>query len=94
MTSARTVNVLGIGGSLREGSQSERALHIALQGAAEVGVRVQVIAGPELVLPFYDTSLVGDIVQVRNTGGPKLQVWQNGDWSVPWSTWSAGSALH
>jgi lipoprotein-anchoring transpeptidase ErfK/SrfK len=43
---------------------------------------------------FYDTSLVGDIVQVRNTGGPKLQVWQNGDWSVPWSTWVAGSALH
>lgn len=50
--------MLGIGGSLREGSQSERALHIALEGAAEVGVRVQLIAGPELVLPFYDTSLV------------------------------------
>jgi lipoprotein-anchoring transpeptidase ErfK/SrfK len=43
---------------------------------------------------FYDHSTVGDVVQVKNTGGPKLQVWQNGDWSVPWSQWVAGSALH
>lgn len=42
---------------------------------------------------FYTTSQVGDVVQVINTGGPKLQVWQNGDWSVPWSTWTKGSAL-
>lgn len=43
---------------------------------------------------FYDHSIVGDVVTVKNTGGPALQVWQNGDWSVPWSTWVAGSALH
>jgi lipoprotein-anchoring transpeptidase ErfK/SrfK len=43
---------------------------------------------------FYTTSQVGDIVQVRNTGGPKLQIWQNCDWSVPWATWVKGSALH
>lgn len=43
---------------------------------------------------FYTTSQVGDVVQVINTGGPKLQIWQNGDWSVPWSTWTKGSALH
>lgn len=43
---------------------------------------------------FYDNSIVGDVVQVKNTGGPALQVWQNGDWSVPWSQWVAGSALH
>jgi lipoprotein-anchoring transpeptidase ErfK/SrfK len=43
---------------------------------------------------FYNTSQVGDIVQVVNTGGPKLQLWQNGDWSVPWTSWVAGSALH
>ena len=36
-----TVNVLGIGGSLREDSQSERALRIALAGAEEVGVRTR-----------------------------------------------------
>jgi lipoprotein-anchoring transpeptidase ErfK/SrfK len=43
---------------------------------------------------FYNTSVVGDVVQVKNTGGPPLQVWQNGDWSVPWAQWKAGSALH
>ncbi|EMD22946.1 NADPH-dependent FMN reductase [Amycolatopsis azurea] len=57
MTSTNAVHVLGIGGSLREGSQSERALRIALDGAAEAGVTTELIAGPELVLPFYDTAL-------------------------------------
>ena len=57
MTSANAVNVLGIGGSLREGSQSERALQIALGGAAEVGVRTRLLTGPELVLPFYDAGV-------------------------------------
>ncbi|MFI5607173.1 NADPH-dependent FMN reductase [Amycolatopsis sp. NPDC051903] len=56
MTSAKTVRVLGIGGSLREGSQSERALKIALAAAAELGVSTELIPGPELVLPFYDTA--------------------------------------
>ncbi|WP_410655956.1 NADPH-dependent FMN reductase [Amycolatopsis sp. lyj-112] len=57
MTSTNAVHVLGIGGSLREGSQSERALRIALGGAAEAGVTTELITGPELVLPFYDTAL-------------------------------------
>ncbi|MBB5853565.1 NADPH-dependent FMN reductase [Amycolatopsis umgeniensis] len=57
MTSTNAVHVLGIGGSLREGSQSERALRIALGAAAEAGVTTELIAGPELVLPFYDTAL-------------------------------------
>jgi lipoprotein-anchoring transpeptidase ErfK/SrfK len=42
---------------------------------------------------FYTTSLIGDVVQVVHTGGPPLKIWQNGDWSVPWSTWVKGSAL-
>jgi lipoprotein-anchoring transpeptidase ErfK/SrfK len=42
---------------------------------------------------FYDTSRVGDIVTVVHSGGPALQLWQGGDWSVPWSRWVAGSAL-
>ncbi|MDF0530626.1 Ig-like domain-containing protein [Tsukamurella sp. 8F] len=42
---------------------------------------------------FYGISVPGDIVEVRNTGGAPLQLYQNGDWSVPWSTWVAGSAL-
>jgi lipoprotein-anchoring transpeptidase ErfK/SrfK len=42
---------------------------------------------------FYEFSQPGDIVEVRNTGGEPLQMWQNGDWSVPWDQWLAGSAL-
>lgn len=42
---------------------------------------------------FYEFSQSGDIVEVRNTGGEPLEVWQNGDWSVPWDRWLAGSAL-
>jgi lipoprotein-anchoring transpeptidase ErfK/SrfK len=36
---------------------------------------------------FYNFSVPGDIVEVRNTGGKPLQLWQNGDWSVPWDQW-------
>jgi lipoprotein-anchoring transpeptidase ErfK/SrfK len=42
---------------------------------------------------FYGFSVPGDIVEVRNTGGPPLQLKQNGDWSVPWAEWRKGSAL-
>ncbi|MBE7190963.1 MAG: L,D-transpeptidase family protein [Gordonia polyisoprenivorans] len=42
---------------------------------------------------FYDFSIPGDVVEVRNTGGEPLTQAQNGDWSVPWTTWMAGSAL-
>jgi lipoprotein-anchoring transpeptidase ErfK/SrfK len=38
---------------------------------------------------FYDFSVPGDVVEVKNTGGKPLQLWQNGDWSVPWDQWAA-----
>jgi lipoprotein-anchoring transpeptidase ErfK/SrfK len=41
---------------------------------------------------FYGFSVPGDVVEVRNTGGRPLQLWQNGDWSVPWDQWRKGSA--
>lgn len=50
-------NIVGIGGSLRAGSQSERALRIALKGAEEAGARTHAITGSDLVLPFYDTAI-------------------------------------
>ena len=37
---------------------------------------------------FYNFSVPGDVVEVRNTGGKPLQIWQNGDWSVPWDQWA------
>ena len=43
---------------------------------------------------FFDFSVPGDVVEVRNTGGPPLQLWQNGDWSVPWDQWRQGSKLN
>jgi lipoprotein-anchoring transpeptidase ErfK/SrfK len=41
---------------------------------------------------YFDQAVAGDIVEVRNTGGPEQGIWQNGDWAVPWSTWQKGSA--
>ncbi|GAA3891324.1 NAD(P)H-dependent oxidoreductase [Saccharothrix violaceirubra] len=52
-----TVTVVGIGGSLRPNSQSERALRIALAGAADAGAKTVEVVGPDLVLPFYDPAV-------------------------------------
>jgi lipoprotein-anchoring transpeptidase ErfK/SrfK len=41
---------------------------------------------------FFDFSLPGDVVEVRNTGGQPLQLWDNGDWTVAWDQWRKGSA--
>jgi len=49
--------VVGIGGSLREDSQSGRALRIVLAGAEEAGAKVTMISGSDLVLPFYDPAI-------------------------------------
>ena len=49
-----TVTVVGIGGSIRPNSQSERAMRIALSGAREAGAHTVEVTGPDLVLPFYD----------------------------------------
>ncbi|MEH6821292.1 MAG: Ig-like domain-containing protein [Dietzia psychralcaliphila] len=40
---------------------------------------------------YFDQAVAGDIVEVRNTGGPEQEIWQNGDWAVPWSTWQRGA---
>jgi lipoprotein-anchoring transpeptidase ErfK/SrfK len=42
---------------------------------------------------FFGFSMPGDVVEVRNTGGKPLQLWQNGDWTVPWDQWRQGSKL-
>ncbi|RJO75081.1 hypothetical protein D5S18_17015 [Nocardia panacis] len=43
---------------------------------------------------FFDFAVPGDVVEVRNTGGSPLEIWQNGDWTMPWDQWVQGSALH
>jgi lipoprotein-anchoring transpeptidase ErfK/SrfK len=42
---------------------------------------------------FYDFSVPGDVVEVRNSGGPPLKLAQNGDWTLTWDQWRQGSAL-
>ncbi len=42
---------------------------------------------------FYGFSVPGDVVEVRNSGGPPLQLAQNGDWTLSWDQWGKGSAL-
>lgn len=41
---------------------------------------------------FYDFSIPGDVVEVRNSGGPPLTLAQNGDWTLSWDQWRKGSA--
>jgi len=41
---------------------------------------------------FYDFSVPGDVVEIRNTGGPPLKLSQGGDWTVPWDQWRSGTA--
>jgi lipoprotein-anchoring transpeptidase ErfK/SrfK len=44
---------------------------------------------------FFSFSRPGDAVEIRNSAGPALGRADGDiyDWTVPWSTWRAGSAL-
>ncbi|WP_035285772.1 L,D-transpeptidase [Actinokineospora spheciospongiae] len=43
---------------------------------------------------FFDHFNLGDVVEVANSGGPQLPVYDTyGDWAVPWDAWVAGSAV-
>lgn len=48
--------IVGIGGTLRDGSSSERALRIALAEAERQGARTRIFAGQMLNLPAYDPA--------------------------------------
>ncbi|WP_336793538.1 L,D-transpeptidase [Gordonia malaquae] len=42
---------------------------------------------------MYDTFRLGDVVEISNSGGDELPVWDTyGDWAVPWKVWKAGNA--
>jgi FMN reductase len=45
--------ILGIGGTTRPGSVTERALAVSLRAVAAEGVETAMIAGPDLILPMY-----------------------------------------
>ena len=43
---------------------------------------------------FFQNLGLGDVVEVTNSGGPQLPVWDlYGDWSQNWAQWKAGSAI-
>ena len=43
---------------------------------------------------FFQNMGLGDVVEVTNSGGPQLPVWDlYGDWSKSWADWQAGSAI-
>jgi FMN reductase len=46
--------IVGLGGTLRDGSSSEHALKLALSHAASLGCDTQLFAGPDLDLALYD----------------------------------------
>ncbi|HEX3650679.1 MAG TPA: Ig-like domain-containing protein [Pseudonocardiaceae bacterium] len=42
---------------------------------------------------FFHHLGIGDVVEVTNSGGPKMPIWDMyGDWALSWSTWEAGNA--
>ncbi|WP_245607365.1 L,D-transpeptidase [Pseudonocardia spinosispora] len=44
---------------------------------------------------FFDHFNVGDVVEITNSGGPPLPVYDTyGDWEPTWDQWQAGSAVH
>jgi len=53
--------ILAIGGSTRAQSTSESALRIAAEGAREAGAEVQILSGPDLMLPIYDPDAIGRV---------------------------------
>ena len=43
---------------------------------------------------FFDHFGVGDVVEISNSGGPPLPVYDTyGDWELSWAQWQQGSAL-
>jgi FMN reductase len=54
MTLATSPRVLGLGGSTRAGSRSESALRVALDYARELGAEIDLVVGPDLILPLYE----------------------------------------
>lgn len=53
----KSIKVVGLGGSMKEGSASVRALQLALDGAAEGGAETSLLEIRQLDLPIYAPDL-------------------------------------
>jgi FMN reductase len=50
----RSPHIVGIGGTMRQGSGSEKALRYALETARKLGASIELFSGPDLALPHYE----------------------------------------
>lgn len=57
--------ILGVGGTTRAGSTTERALSVALRAAAAEGADTVIITASDLVLPMYTTDLAARTTAAR-----------------------------
>lgn len=65
---------------------------VGQQGAANVSHGC-VNLSPEDSKWMFDNFGLGDVVEVTNSGGPPLPVWDTyGDWELTWEQWQAGAA--
>jgi len=53
---AKSLRIVGLGGSLRQTSSSRAALKVALDGAADAGAKVDLLDLRQLNVPMYDPS--------------------------------------
>lgn len=60
MTSDFVPLIVGLGGTPRAGSTSERALALSLAAAREAGARTVAVTGPDLVMPMYSPEQTTD----------------------------------
>lgn len=68
--------IVGLGGTTRSGSTSERALRLVLRSAEDQGARIEMVAGEHLELPMYapertsrDPKAIRLITLLRNASG-------------------------
>jgi FMN reductase len=66
VTSIDQIRILGLGGSTKPNSSSEKTLRIAARAAATAGAEVKLIVGRDLLLPIYDTENTDRVPAARN----------------------------
>lgn len=52
----KPIKIVGLGGTLRAGSSTEKAVDQVLRFAEAMGADVQLITGPDLEMPFYNPA--------------------------------------
>jgi FMN reductase len=62
----KTPFIVGIGGTLRPGSSTERAVSASLAAAAKAGARTALVKGVDLLLPHYNPDDMSRTEQSRN----------------------------